>query len=136
MNNGPKSSELSDALQEQCQTEDWAGVSSTLKSLSLCFHNEKNFNDEMRCHILSFYLDMSGCYRQPFVNEKTVGCMRDLRDLLELDKTNLSDMYYESIKALSLPSHSFVPTGCLRVLTYCVFGKSRKADKIMSYLQK
>lgn len=79
---------------------------------------------------------MSGWQLQAFVNEETVGDMREACKLLELDKARLNDLYYEAIKGLSSPRHSFTPTGCLRVLAYCIFGRSRKVDKIMSYLQK
>lgn len=136
MNKSEILNELSVMFQEQCNGEWWMLASATLRRMAKVLHEDKNYDDELRCLILSFYIDMSGWELQAFVNEETVGDMREARELLGLDKAHLSKLYYDTIKGHSFPHHSFTPTGCLRVLTYCVFGKSRKADKIMSYLQK
>lgn len=135
MNNSEILNELSTLFQEQCKAEWWMLSSATLRRMAKILHEDKNYADELRCLILSFYIDMSGWELQAFVNEETVGDMREACELLGLDKSDLSKLYYDTVKVLYYPFHSFTLTGCLRVLTYCVFGKSRKADKIMSYLQ-
>lgn len=136
MNNSEILNELSVMFQEQCKAEWWMLASATLRRMAKVLHEDKSYDGELRCLILSFYIDMSGWQLQAFINEETVGDMRKACELLGLDKACLSNLYYEAIKGFSFPYHSFTPIGCLRVLTYCVFGKSRKADKIMSYLQK
>lgn len=136
MNNSEILNELSVMFQEQCKAEWWMLASATLRRMAKVLHEDKRYDDELRCLILSFYIDMSGWQLQAFVNEETVGDMREVCKLLELDKARLNDLYFDAIKGLSTSHHSFTPTGCLRVLTYCIFGKSRKVDKIMSYLQK
>ncbi len=136
MNNSEILNELSVYFQEQCRRKWWTQASATLCRMAKTLHADKEYEDELRCLILSFYIDMSGWQQQAFVNEYAVGAMRETCELLEVDKEHLKKMYYEAISVFSSSHHSFTPTGCLRVLTYCVFGKNRKADKIMSYLQK
>lgn len=89
----------------------------------------------MKCLILSFYIDMSGFQRQSFVNEETVESMRELYNLSRIDKSKLQELYYDVIDDEMFPHHGFTPAGCLRVLTYCILGKSRKVEEIMAHLQ-
>lgn len=136
MNNNDTLKALSASFEQQCKSAEWMKASETLRSIARILHSEKSYKDELRFLVLSFYIDMSGFQQQAFVNEETVCAMRVLCELLGLDKVQLNNLYYETIKGLSFPYHNFTPTGCLRVLTYCIFGKSRKADKIISYLKK
>lgn len=136
MTNNDKCNELFTSFQEQCKAGEWTKASGTLRLMADVLYTSKNYEDELRCLILSFYIDMSGCQRQAFVNEETVAAMREAYALSGIDKARMDELYYESIKEVSFPRHSFTPIGCLRVLTYCILGKNRKADEIISYLQK
>ncbi len=123
-------------FQELCDSGKWAQASSLFIEKAEACHSAKDYIDEMKFLILSFYIDMSGIEVQPFVNSKTVFAMQEACKLSGIGNADLEKLYRNSVKMLSLPHHSFSYNGCLRVLTYCAFGKYCKADKILQYLQK
>lgn len=127
---------LSRGLQDAYKTGDWERASETLRLMAYILETENKHTDELKALMLSFYFDLSGMGRQPFTNNDTVDRMRRAYRLSGMSETDLTVLYFDTVREDTLPSHCLTLTGSFRMFTYCLFGKSRKFDEVMSHLTK
>lgn len=127
---------LSRGLQDAYKTGDWERASETLRLMAYILETEKKHTDELKALMLSFYLDLSGMARSPFTNSDTVDRMRRAYRLSGMSEGELTVLYFDTVREDTLPNHYLTLTGSFRMFTYCLFGKSRKFDVVMSNLTK
>ena len=127
---------LSRGLQDAYKTGDWERASETLRLMAYILETENKHIDELKALMLSFYFDLSGMARSPFTNNDTVDRMRRAYRLSGMSETDLTVLYFDTVREDTLPNHYLTLTGSFRMFTYCLFGKSRKFDEVMSHLTK
>lgn len=127
---------LSRGLQDAYKTGDWERASETLRFMAYILETENKHKDELKALILSFYFDLSGLTRQPFTNNDTIDRMRRAYQLSGMTEGEVTILYFDVIREDTLPKHYLTLTGSFRMFTYCLFGKSRKFDEVMSHLVK
>lgn len=127
---------LSKGLQDAYKTGDWERASETLRLMAYILETENKHTDEMKALMLSFYFDLSGLARSPFTNNDTVDRMKKAYRLSGMTETDVALLYHDVIREDTLPRHYLTLTGSFRMFTYCLFGKSRKFDVVMSNLTK
>ena len=127
---------LSRGLQDAYKNGDWERASETLRLMAYVLDTENKHTDAMKALMLSFYFDLSGMARQPFTNSDTIDRMRRAYKLSGMSESDVTLLYFDVIGEDTLPRHYLTLTGSFRMFTYCLFGKSRKFDVVMSNLTK
>lgn len=127
---------LSRGLQDAYKTGDWERASETLRLMAYVLDTENKHTDAMKALMLSFYFDLSGMGRQPFTNNDTIDRMKRAYRLSGMSESDVTLLYFDVIREDTLPRHYLTLTGSFRMFTYCLFGKSRKFDEVMSHLTK
>ena len=127
---------LSRGLQDAYKTGDWERASETLRLMAYVLDTENKHTDAMKALMLSFYFDLSGMGQQPFTNNDTVDRMKRAYRLSGMSESDVTLLYFDVIREDTLPRHYLTLTGSFRMFTYCLFGKSRKFDEVMSHLTK
>lgn len=127
---------LSRGLQDAYKNRDWERASETLRLMAYVLDTENKHTDAMKALMLSFYFDLSGMARQPFTNSDTVDRMKRAYRLSGMSESDVTLLYFDVIRKDTLPRHYLTLTGSFRMFTYCLFGKSRKFDEVMSHLVK
>lgn len=127
---------LSRGLQEAYKTGDWERASETLRLMAYVLDTENKHTDAMKALMLSFYFDLSGMGRQPFTNGDTVDRMKRAYRLSGMSESDVTLLYFDVIREDTLPRHYLTLNGSFRMFTYCLFGKDRKFDEVMSHLVK
>lgn len=127
---------LSRGLQDAYKNGDLERASETLRLMAYVLDTENKHTDAMKALMLSFYFDLSGMARQPFTNSDTVDRMKRAYSLSGMSESDVTLLYFDVIREDTLPRHYLTLTGSFRMFTYCLFGKSRKFDVVMSNLTK
>lgn len=125
---------LSRGLQDAYKTGYWERASETLRLMAYILETEDKYTDEMKALMLSFYFDLSGLAKPPFTNNDTVDRMKKAYKRSGMTESDIALLYFDVIHEDTLPKHYLTLTGSFRMFTYCLFGKTRKLDEVMSHL--
>ena len=105
--------------------------SSTLKEMAELFRRNDRVNDQLRVLVVSFYIDLSGFSRAPFIDRNLIEQFRTVmqHDLINIE--SLERLFYEWISPDLMPQHALGRKDCWYLLRLCADGKVEQAEYIL-----
>ena len=106
--------------------------SATLKELADLFHRNDRTKDQLKALVISFYIDLSGFSRAPFIDRKLIERLQTSLHCNFIDEGELERLFFEWIQPDMIMQHSLGVKDCCYLLRLCIDGKADKADYILS----
>lgn len=105
-----------------------------LKCMGDILGREDRHIDELKVLMLAFYIDLSGVHQQPFIDRELPKYIRSAVIRSELDAHQFRELYMETVRTDTTPSHVMTVNDSLYLLELCLSNREDAADGILAEL--
>lgn len=106
--------------------------SATLKEMAGLLEKDGRFTDELRVLISSFYIDLSGFGRAPYIDNSVPAMLQTAISYSGIEKRELCELYLELIQPDMIPKHTMSVSESLYIFQLCLDNKVEQAEYVLS----
>jgi len=106
--------------------------SDTLKEMAGLLEENGRFLDELRILILSFYIDLSGFGRAPYIDKSLPAMLQTAIYNSGLERHELCELYLKVIQPDVVSKHTMSVSESLYVFQLCIDNKVEQAEYLLS----
>ena len=106
--------------------------SATLKEMADLFCRNDRTIDQLKALVISFYIDLSGFGRAPFIDRQLIERLQTSLRCNCIDKGEFERLYFEWIQPDMIMKHALGVKDGWYLLRLCAEGKADQADYILS----
>lgn len=103
-----------------------------LKSMGALLGKEGKYTDKLKVLMLAFYIDLSGVSQKPFIDRALLASITRAAVRSGLDKHQIDELYMDTVRADTTPSHVMTVKDSLYLLELCLNGKEVEADNLLA----
>lgn len=94
-------------------------------------HLEKKYKDELKFRMLAFYIGLSGCAGEPFIDHWEMGLARDAYIASGMEHYEMMQLYLDIIDSRRTPKHIMGVHDSLFLFDLCMEGRIDDAEHII-----
>jgi len=102
-----------------------------VEQMAVIFLHERKYIDCLKSLMLVFYFNLSGISKRPFISKILTFIMRYCLMNSSMDEEGAVQLFCDTIRKDTLPSHKYSIEECTLLLTMCLSGKSHQAKSEM-----
>lgn len=106
--------------------------SAALKEMAGLLEKDGRFVDELKILISSFYIDLSGFGRAPYIDKVVPTMLQTAISNSGMEKRELCELYLELIQPDMIPKHTMSVSESLYVFQLCIDNKVEQAEYLLS----
>ncbi len=108
--------------------------STCLKEMAMLMQREGRYMDELKLLISSFYIDLSGFSRAPYIDERMPELLRNVTLFSGLNFSEASNLFLKIIQPDSIAKHALTIEESLYLFKLCLENEVEKADYILTQI--
>ena len=123
---------LSQKGQEFMRSGNLLGYAAVLKQMSHILLAEEKRTDQIKVLMLAFYLELNIIGISQYIDDGSVGKMREALTATRMDIYNFRELYLDTIRADTVPFKHFTASDSLYLLELILTGRKSDAEEILS----